>query len=176
MPPTRRSHAEKADGRAETLMRSLAAPISVPDDRVQGDVMTTAEGFAGRYDARASASRFSASGAVDQKAILRRLRWLANALDTAVTLPGGFRFGADSVIGLVPVAGDVATAAIACYFVYEGRRLGLPRRAIAAMMGNVALDLALGAVPLVGDLADTVFKANVRNLRIIEKHVVDRSI
>lgn len=123
---------------------------------------STANGFAGRYDG---------PRALDQDATLRRLRWLANILDTAVALPGGFRFGADSLIGLVPVAGDVATAAIACYFVYEGKRLGLPKRAVAAMMGNVALDLALGAVPVLGDVADTVFKANVRNLRIIEKHL-----
>lgn len=124
--------------------------------------MTAATGFAGRYNPTPSDTT---------EATLRRLRWLANFLDTAVRLPGGFRFGADSLIGLAPVAGDVATAAIACYFVYEGKRLGLPRRALAAMAGNVALDLVLGATPILGDLADTWFKANVRNLAIIEKHV-----
>ena len=124
--------------------------------------MTAATGFAGRY---------TVTGVEDTEATLKRLRWLANFLDTAITLPGGFRFGADSIIGLTPVAGDLATAAIACYFVYEGKRLGLPKRAIAAMAGNVALDLVLGAVPILGDLADTIFKANVRNLAIIEKHV-----
>lgn len=129
--------------------------------------MTAATGFAGRYQAAALD---------DTEATMRRLRWLANFLDTAVRLPGGFRFGADSVIGLTPVAGDFATAAIACYFVYEGKRLGLPRTALAAMAGNVALDLVLGAVPLLGDLADTWFKANVRNLAIIEKHVGRRRI
>ena len=122
--------------------------------------MTAATGFAGRY-----------STIDETEATLRRLRWLANFLDTAVALPGGFRFGADSLIGLLPVGGDVATTAIACYFVYEGKRLGLPKSAIAAMMGNVALGLVMGVTPLLGDLADTWFKANVRNLAIIEKHV-----
>ena len=122
-------------------------------------------GFAGRYDAASN---------IDTEATLKRLRWLANFLDTAIRLPGGFRFGADTFIGLAPGIGDVATAAIACYFVYEGRRLGLPRSALARMAGNVALDLVLGATPLVGDLADTWFKANVRNLAIIEKHVAGR--
>ena len=128
--------------------------------------MTAAPGFAGRY---APASDNAAT--VDVEATLRRLRWLANFLDTAIRLPGGFRFGADTFIGLVPGLGDLATAGIACYFVVEGRRLGLPRTALAAMAGNVVLDLVLGATPILGDLADTWFKANVRNLAIIEKHV-----
>jgi len=100
-----------------------------------------------------------------------RLRLLARALDTAIRLPNGFRFGADSVIGLIPGVGDAATTLIAAYFVYEGYKLGLPKRALAAMAGNVAIDGILGSVPLAGDLFDTVFKANVRNLRIIEKHL-----
>ncbi len=124
--------------------------------------MSAGSGFAGRY---------APAGVVDAEATLKRLRWLANFLDTAIRLPGGFRFGADTFIGLTPVAGDLATAAIACYFVYEGRRLGLPRGALLRMSGNVVLDLLLGATPVLGDLADTWFKANVRNLAIIEKHV-----
>ena len=124
--------------------------------------MTAATGFAGRY---------TAAGLDDTEATLKRLRWLANILDTAVRLPGGFRFGADSIIGLAPGIGDLATAGIACYFVWEGKRLGLPKTALAAMAGNVVLDLVLGVTPILGDLADTWFKANVRNLAIIEKHV-----
>ena len=128
--------------------------------------MTAAStGYVGRYNPATD---------VDSEATLRRLRWLANFLDTAVRLPGGFRFGADSIIGLAPGVGDVATAAIACYFVYEGKKLGLPRRALAAMAGNVVLDFVLGATPILGDLADTWFKANVRNLAIVEKHMARR--
>ena len=125
--------------------------------------MTAAPGFAGRYATTAPD--------VDTEATLRRLRWLANVLDTAIRLPGGFRFGADTFLNLVPGLGDVATTGIACYFVYEGKRLGLPPAALAAMAGNVALGLVLGATPVLGDLADTWFKANVRNLAIIERHV-----
>ena len=124
--------------------------------------MTAATGFAGRYETNAHD---------EVEATMKRLRWLANFLDTAVRLPGGFRFGADSIIGLAPGIGDLATAGIACYFVYEGRRLGLPKTALVKMAGNVVLDLVLGATPILGDLADTWFKANVRNLAIIEKHV-----
>ena len=127
---------------------------------------TAAPGFAGRYATTAPD--------IDTAATMKRLRWLANFLDTAIRLPGGFRFGADTIIGLVPGLGDLATAGIACYFVYEGKRLGLPRSALAAMAGNVVLDLVLGVTPVLGDLADTWFKANVRNLAIIERHVAGR--
>ena len=130
--------------------------------------MGPATGFAGRIDAPLAGAN------VDQAATLKRLRWLARVLDTAVRLPGGFRFGADSIIGLAPGFGDVATALIACYFVYEGKRLGLPRHKLVRMAGNVGLDLALGALPILGDLFDTIFKANVRNLRIIEDHFAGR--
>lgn len=111
---------------------------------------------------------------VDTERTMSRLRYIAKVFDTAVTLPGGYRVGASAIVGLAPVLGDVANAAIASYFIYEGRRLGLPKRALAAMAGNVGIDLLLGVTPLVGDLADTWFKANVRNLAIVEKHVARR--
>ncbi len=133
--------------------------------------MTAASGFAGRYSPQDDVHHDALRDDVSTEATLRRLRRLANILDTAVTLPGGFRLGADSLIGLAPGIGDLATTVISCYFVYEGKRLGLPNRAVAAMAGNVAVNLALGATPVLGDLADTWFKANVRNLAIIEKHV-----
>jgi Domain of unknown function (DUF4112) len=101
---------------------------------------------------------------------LKRMRWLVNVLDTAIRLPGGFRFGADSIFGLAPGVGDAVTTAIACYFVWEAHRMGLPPRALLRMGGNVATGLVIGAVPVLGDLFDTVFKANVRNLAIIEEH------
>jgi hypothetical protein len=125
--------------------------------------VTTAHGFAGRINWQPA----------DRERKLERLRFLARFLDTAIRLPNGFRFGADSLIGLVPGLGDAATTLIACYFVYEGYQLGLPPKALAAMVGNVMIDALLGSVPLLGDLFDTVFKANVRNLQIIEKHFAD---
>ena len=138
-------------------------------DGTRERMMGPATGFAGRIGQPPLAST-----PIDEASTLKRLRWLANFLDTAIRLPGGFRFGADSVIGLAPGVGDVATALIACYFVYEGHRLGLPRSKLARMAGNVGLDLVLGALPVLGDLFDTIFKANVRNLRIIEEHVARR--
>jgi hypothetical protein len=104
----------------------------------------------------------------DRARVVRRLRRIARLFDTAVRLPGGFRFGANTVIGLVPGFGDGVVAAVSLYFLWEAHRLGLPRHVLARMAANVAIEAAVGAVPVLGDLFDTVFKANVRNLAIVE--------
>lgn len=93
-------------------------------------------------------------------------------MDTAYRIPGTrVRFGLDALIGLVPGVGDLASAALSGYLIYEARRFGLPRSAILRMIGNVAVDAAFGAVPLLGDAADVYWKANVRNLRILRRHM-----
>ncbi len=103
---------------------------------------------------------------------LARLRRLAWIMDGAFRLPGSkFRFGLNSLIGLPPVAGDALLGAISLYIVYEGYRLGLSRAELVRMLGNVAVETAMGAVPVVGDLFDVAFKANLRNLAIIDEHV-----
>lgn len=79
--------------------------------------------------------------------------------------------GLDSVIGLVPVAGDIVAGAIGLYLVLEARNLGLSKWTQARMLPNVGLDTALGAVPLVGDLFDFVFRSNAKNLRLIKRHL-----
>lgn len=123
--------------------------------------MATQTGFAGRMPA----------GYGEREASVARLRRLATLLDTAVRLPGGIRVGADAVIGLAPGIGDAITTLLAAYIVAEAHRLGLPRAALWRMAGNVALDAVLGSVPILGDLFDVGFKANIRNLAIIEKHL-----
>jgi hypothetical protein len=104
---------------------------------------------------------------------LRRLAWL---IDGAFRLPGSrFRFGLNSVIGLAPAAGDALLTAISLYIVYEARQLGLPKLKLARMLKNVAIEAAAGAVPVLGDLFDVAFKANLRNLAILEEHFGIRS-
>ncbi|GEO99833.1 DUF4112 domain-containing protein [Methylobacterium haplocladii] len=106
------------------------------------------------------------------EASLLRLEQLAHLMDTAFLIPGtNRRVGLDALIGLVPVIGDIAGMAIASYIVYEARRLGAPRWLVWRMMGNVAFDGAVGAVPLAGDLFDAAFKANRRNVRLLRKHL-----
>lgn len=99
---------------------------------------------------------------------VRKLAWL---LDQAVTVPGTrFRFGLDPVLGLLPGMGDAVTTAMALWLVYEARELGAPKHVIVRMLGNVALDALVGTIPLVGDLFDFAFRANTRNLRLLQKH------
>ncbi|MGO4386491.1 DUF4112 domain-containing protein [Microvirga sp. 2YAF29] len=103
---------------------------------------------------------------------LARIGLLAKLLDNAFLIPGlNRRVGLDAVIGLVPGVGDAISAALASYIIWEARRLGLPRWKIARMVGNVAVDTAIGAIPLAGDVFDVFFKANQRNLRIIHEHL-----
>ena len=126
--------------------------------------MAMPTGFAGRMP----------TGYTDQEATLVRLRSLATLLDTAVRLPGGIRIGADSIIGLAPGVGDALTTVLAAYIVAEGIRLGLPRHKVWRMAANLGIDAVVGAVPILGDIFDVAFKANKRNLAIIEEHLAKR--
>ena len=102
---------------------------------------------------------------------LARLDALATLMDSAFVVPGTrIRLGLDSLIGLVPGIGDVASALISSYIVWEARQLGLPRWKIARMVASVALDTTVGAIPIVGDVLDVFYKSNRRNLKILRDH------
>ena len=101
-----------------------------------------------------------------------RISALAHVLDNAIPIPGtNRRIGVDALIGLVPVVGDAVSAALSSYIIWEARQLGLPSWKIARMIGHVALDTAVGAVPFLGDLFDAAYKANRRNVRIVLDHL-----
>lgn len=101
---------------------------------------------------------------------LARLDALAKLLDVAFILPGtNIRYGIDGLIGLIPVIGDLITTAISLWLVREARALGAPWHVTARMLGNVALDGVVGMVPLAGDAFDVMFRANVRNVRMLKR-------
>ena len=103
---------------------------------------------------------------------IARLDALASLLDTAFILPGtNIRFGVDALIGLVPGIGDAITTVMSLYIVREARALGAPRHLIARMLVNVALDSVVGAVPLLGDAFDVMWRANRRNMALLQKHL-----
>lgn len=107
---------------------------------------------------------------------LARARAVARALDSAIAIPGtSFRVGLDPLLGLVPGLGDLAGAALSGYIVLTGIRLGVSRVVVMRMLTNVALDTLAGTIPVVGDLFDAGWKANNRNVDLIERHVASSS-
>ena len=97
-------------------------------------------------------------------------RW-ANLLDNAFRIPGTrIRFGLDAIIGLVPGVGDLSAPVVAAVILVTGFKLRLPAIVQARMVVNATIDMVLGLVPLFGDLADIAWKANLRNLALLERH------
>jgi hypothetical protein len=111
---------------------------------------------------------FAANDTAARLARLSRLAWL---IDGVFSLPGTrFRFGLNSLIGLLPVGGDAVLGVISLYIIYEASRLGLPKSKLARMLANVGIEVIGGSVPILGDLFDMALKANLRNLAIINQH------
>jgi Domain of unknown function (DUF4112) len=106
-----------------------------------------------------------------------RLEALARLMDGSFVIPGtSFRLGLDAIIGLVPVAGDVISGVISSYLIWEARRLGAPRWLIARMMANTFLDTTLGAIPVVGDAFDVLFRANMKNMALLRRYILKRGL
>jgi hypothetical protein len=104
---------------------------------------------------------------------LTQVRRLAQMLDNSIPLPGGYRIGWDAVLGLIPGLGDGAGALLSTYIVLQAVRLGASREVLVRMLGNVAVEALVGAVPFLGDFFDAAFKANVRNVRLLEGHLAN---
>lgn len=118
------------------------------------------------------ASRSEELSDVEREAILARLRIIARMFDEAVRVPGTkISFGWDAVLGLIPVVGDAATTMVSSYFLWEAYRLGASRWTLTKMVGNVLTDFVVGTVPLVGDLVDVAWRANRRNMKLLEKEL-----
>ena len=97
-------------------------------------------------------------------------RW-ATLLDSAFRVPGtNIRFGLDAIIGLIPGLGDLSAPVFAAVLLVTGFRMRVPAVVQARMVINAATDMLLGLVPFVGDLADVAWKANLRNLALLERH------
>jgi hypothetical protein len=103
---------------------------------------------------------------------VERLRTLSRLLDSAIRVPGTqHRFGIDAIIGLVPGIGDAIGAIFSAFIVFQAARLGASTPTLVRMMGNVALDTIVGEIPLLGDLFDAGWKANTRNMALLEAHL-----
>ena len=108
----------------------------------------------------------------DPASVRRRIEAMEAMLEGLFVIPGtNRRVGLDSLVGLIPVVGDLATAAMGAWIVWEARNLGMSKWQLARMAANVGFDTLVGAIPFAGDVFDFLFKSNTKNLRIIRKHL-----
>ncbi|HEY9831725.1 MAG TPA: DUF4112 domain-containing protein [Stenomitos sp.] len=102
----------------------------------------------------------------------RRLRRLSHILDNAIPIPGtSYRIGIDPIIGLLPGGGDFLGTAVSAYIVLEAARMGVPRDTLVQMVWNIIVDTLSGTVPVLGDLVDVTWKANTKNIVLLEEHL-----
>lgn len=121
---------------------------------------------------RARPLTFALPTGSDAASVRARVTAMEKLLERSFTIPGvNMPVGLDALVGLVPVLGEVVTAAMGAYIVWEAKNLGLPKWKLARMGANVLFDTALGAIPVVGDAADLVFRSNTKNLRILLRHL-----
>lgn len=108
----------------------------------------------------------------DPASVRARIEALEKLLERSFVIPGTkMPVGFDAIAGLIPVLGDVITAGMGAFLVWEARNLGMPKWKLWRMAGNVGIDMAVGAVPFAGDVLDFLFRSNTRNLRIVKAHL-----
>lgn len=108
----------------------------------------------------------------DPASVRRRIEMMEAVLEGLFVLPGtNRRVGLDSLVGLIPVVGDLATAAMGAWIVWEARNLGMSKWQLTRMAANVGFDAVIGAIPFAGDIFDFFYKSNSKNLRIIRRHL-----
>ncbi len=130
----------------------------------QGTAPPFGEGF--QFDFRHSTA--NPFGRLTREQRLKRLEAIARLLDVAFILPGtNIRYGIDGIIGLIPVVGDIIATGLSLWLVHEARALGAPWHVTARMLGNVAFQGTVGMVPVAGDAIDVLFRANMRNARLL---------
>lgn len=103
---------------------------------------------------------------------MKRVRAVSNLLDEAFRIPGtNYRIGLDPILGLLPVGGDAASAVISLYVVLEAYLMDVPQHVLARMVMNILVDTLGGVIPILGSVFDAAWKANSRNLELLERHV-----
>ena len=107
-----------------------------------------------------------------QTASLRRLRRISHLLDNAIPIPGTkHRIGLDPILGLIPGGGDLVGSIFAGYVVFKSAQMGVPQETLIKMATNIVFDTVAGTVPVAGDLLDVAWKANVKNIELLDAHL-----
>lgn len=167
---------------AERMAHHIEAALTEVADRAAADPRVAAVSAAA---ARVAAGRLTnlgayaaAQGMSEEAAraqFARTIERLARTMDSAIRIPGIGGVGLDALLGLVPVAGDATSAAVSIAIIAKSLRYGVPRELVTKMLANVLVDLLLGAVPLVGDLADLWFRANEKNVTLLKEFLGDEA-
>jgi Domain of unknown function (DUF4112) len=104
----------------------------------------------------------------------RRIGRVTHVLDELVSVPGTpIKVGLDPIIGVIPIAGDAVAALLGLWVILEASRFGIPRVVLWRMIANLVVDLGIGAIPLIGDVYDLLFRSNTRNLALFRRHALD---
>jgi Domain of unknown function (DUF4112) len=160
--------ASRGSPRAAGAQRPVRGPVIDQDGREipSGSLRGGFDRF--RFDfTHSNANPF---GDLTREQRLARFEMLAKLLDVAFILPGTkIRYGVDGIIRLIPVVGDLVATAFSLWLVREARAMGAPWHVTARMLGNVAVDGVVGLVPLAGDAFDVLFRANMRNVRLLRR-------
>ena len=105
---------------------------------------------------------------------LLRLKLLSERLDNSIKIPGtNQKIGIDAIIGIIPILGDFIGAIFSTYILYSGIKMGVSSKIVKKMATNIAIEFILGSIPIIGDIFDALWKANKRNVELIEKATLE---
>ncbi len=112
-----------------------------------------------------------------QRALLNRLEKFSRFTDSSIRIPfTRFRVGADAIVGLLPVLGDMAGLVMSGYVLLEAQRAGASKDVKLRMLSNVGIDFVGGLLPVVGDAFDAIYKANTRNTRLLKSYLEEQLV
>jgi hypothetical protein len=105
---------------------------------------------------------------------LLRLKLLSERLDDSIKIPGtNQKIGIDAIVGIIPILGDFIGIIFSTYIMYSGIKMGVSSKIVKKMATNIAIDLIIGLIPIIGDVFDALWKANKRNVELIEKATIE---
>jgi Domain of unknown function (DUF4112) len=148
----------------------MSSAPSIPQPGMWADAQDTSDAPHARRVPPSDASRLALER-------LNRLRNLSRLMDSSFQVPGlGIKFGLDPIVGVVPVLGDAVAAVVSLYILHQARTLGVSTSTLWKMFANIAIDFLVGEIPALGDVFDLVFKANQRNIKLIEQDLAARGL
>ena len=105
---------------------------------------------------------------------LLRLKLLSKRLDDSIKIPGtNQKFGIDAIVGIIPILGDFIGVIFSVYIMYSGIKMGVSSKIVKKMAANIAIEFIIGSIPIIGDIFDALWKANKRNVELIEDATIE---